>query len=117
MIVLTGINEAQISDLIKRRSTFEINGLRGNFTAGIKLVESTIENQGMKCRVKSDVKSAVVQGGVFGAALSVLSAPATAAVATLGVLAGVGHSLVTYNPDYEIVKDYVNKRLKVIYKK
>ena len=38
-------------------------------------------------------------------------------VAALGVAAGVGHALVTYNPDYEIIKDYVNKRLRVIYKK
>ncbi|MCY1437776.1 hypothetical protein D9M71_539510 [compost metagenome] len=63
------------------------------------------------------MKSAVVQSGALGAAFSVLSTPATLTVATLGVVAGVGHSLVTYNPDYEILKDYVNQRLRVIYKK
>lgn len=117
MIVVTGLNEPKIEELVRSKASFEINGLRGNFTAGIKLVETTIEHQGMKCRVKSDVKSAVVQGGMFGAALTVLSAPATAAVATLGIFASVGHSLATYNPDYEVVKDYVNKRLKIVYKK
>ncbi|MEX7116201.1 hypothetical protein AB2C39_33540, partial [Pseudomonas aeruginosa] len=54
---------------------------------------------------------------VFGAAATVMSAPATLTLAALGVAAGVGHALVTYNPDYEIIKDYVNKRLRVIYKK
>lgn len=117
MIVVTGLNQAQIADLVKNKTSFEINGLRGNFMAGIKLVETQIESQGLKCRVKSDVKSAVVQGGALGAVFSVLSAPATLTVFTLGAVASVGHGLVTYNPDYEILKDYVNKNLKVIYKK
>lgn len=30
----TGLNEAQIESLVRSRETFEINGLRGNFTAG-----------------------------------------------------------------------------------
>lgn len=85
--------------------------------AGIKLVETKIESLGLKCRVRSDVKSAVVQGGALGAVFSVLSTPATLTVVTLGTVASVGHGLVTYNPDYEILKDYVNQRLKVIYKK
>ena len=84
---------------------------------GIKLVETKIESQGLKCRVKSDVKSAVVQGGALGAVFSILTTPATLTIAALTATAGVGHTLVTYNPDYEIIKDYVNKRLKVVYKK
>ncbi|WP_085702423.1 hypothetical protein [Pseudomonas sp. B15(2017)] len=117
MIVVTGLNEAQIEGLVKSKASFEIHGLRGNFMAGIKLVETKIESQGLKCRVKSDVKSAVVQGGALGAVFTVLTTPATLTIATLTAAAGVGHTLVTYNPDYEIIKDYVNKRLKVVYKK
>lgn len=117
MNVITGLNEAQIESLVRSRASFEINGLRGNFTAGIKLVETKIEKLGMKCRVVTDLKGAAIRGGVFGAAATVMSAPATLTLAALGVAAGVGHALVTYNPDYEIIKDYVNKRLKVIYKK
>ena len=117
MSVVTGLNETQIEGLLKNRASFEVVGLRGNFMAGVKLVETKIEALGMKCRVKSDVKSAVVQGGALGAAFSVLSLPATLTVATIGVAAGVGHTLATYNPDYEILKDYVNKKLKVVYKK
>lgn len=117
MHVITGLNEAQIDSLVRNRASFEINGLRGNFMAGIKLVETKIESQGLKCRVRSDVKSAVAQGGALGAVFTVLSAPATLTAATLGIAAGLGHTLVTYNPDYEILKDYVNQRLKVIYKK
>jgi len=101
MYVITGLNEAQIENLVRSRASFEINGLRGNFMAGVKLVEIKIESLGMKCRVKSDLKSTVVQGGALGAAFSVISAPATLTVATLGIAAGLGH----------------NRRLRVIYKK
>ena len=117
MIVVTGLNEAQIEGHVRNKTSFEIHGLRGNFVAGIKLVETKIESQGLKCRVKSDVKSSLVQGGALGAVFSVLAAPATLTIATLTAAAGVGHTIVTYNPDYEIIKDYVNKKLKVIYKK
>ncbi len=117
MIVVTGLNEAQIEGLVKSKASFEIHGLRGNFMAGIKLVETKIESLGLKCRVVSDVKSAVVQGGAIGAAFTILSTPATLAVVALGAVASVGHGLVTYNPDYEIIKDYVNKKLKVVHKK
>ncbi|MOA67221.1 hypothetical protein D3C78_1943010 [compost metagenome] len=59
----------------------------------------------------------MVQGGTLGAVFSVLTTPATWTIATLAAAAAVGHTLVTYNPDYEIIKDYVNKKLKIVYKK
>lgn len=117
MIVVTGLNEAQIEGLVKSKASFEIHGLRGNFMAGIKLVEIKIESQGLRRRVKSAVKSAVVKGGALGAVFTALTTPATLTIATLTAAAGVGHTLVTYNPDYEIIKDYVNRQLKVFYKK
>lgn len=58
-----------------------------------------------------------MQGGALGAVFSVLAAPATLTIASLTAAAGVGHTLATYNPDYEIIKDYINKKLKVTYKK
>ncbi|PJI71320.1 hypothetical protein [Pseudomonas asiatica] len=117
MIVVTGLNEAQIEGLVRGKSSFEVVDLRGNFMEGIKLVETKIEALGMKCRVRTDVKGSLIQGGALGAVFSVVSTPATLAIATLTAAAGVGHTLATYDPDYEIVKDYVNKKLKVAYKK
>ncbi len=117
MYVITGLNEAQIDSLVRSRASFEINGLRGNFMAGIKLVETKIESLGMKCRVKSDTKSALAQGGAIGAIASLASVPVTLSVVTLTAAASAGHSLLTRNPDYEILKDYVNQQLRVIYKK
>lgn len=117
MLVINGLNEAQIEGLLKSKASFEVVGLRGNFMDGIKLVETKVEALSMKCRVKTDIKGSLIQGGALGAVFSVMSTPATLTLVTLTAAAGVGHALATYNPDYEIVKDYVNKKLKVIYKK
>ena len=103
MIVVTGLNEAQIEALVKSKASFEIRGLRGQFMAGIKLVETKIESHGLRCRVRSAGTSTVAQGGALGAVFSVLTTPATLTIATLTAAAGVGHTLVTYNPDYEII--------------
>lgn len=113
MYVITGLNEAQIDSLVRNK----INGLRGNFMAGIKLVETKIESLGMKFRVKSDTKSALAQGGAIGANASLASAPVTLSVIALTATASAGHNLLTRNPDYKILKDYVNQRVRVIYKK
>jgi hypothetical protein len=117
MYVISGLNEAQIEGLVRSKMSFEINGLRGNFTAGIKLVETKIESLGMTCRVKSDAKSSLAQGGMIGALASLASLPVTMTIVGATAVASAGHSLLTRNPDYEILKDYVNKRLRVIYKK
>ena len=54
MNVITGLNEAQIDSLVRSKASFEINGLRGNFMAGIKLVEPKIEKRGMPDSGDSD---------------------------------------------------------------
>ncbi|KPY98946.1 hypothetical protein [Pseudomonas syringae] len=117
MNVVSGLDEAAVEGLVRSQATFEVIGLRGNFKAGIKMVETKIESLGMKCRVKSDTKSALAQGGAFGAVLGILSAPVTIAAGVIGTAACVGHALSTYDPDYEILKDYINKKLIVRYKK
>jgi hypothetical protein len=117
MNVITGLNEAQIDSLVRSKASFEINGLRGNFMAGIKLVETKIEKLGMTCRVVSDMKSAAAQGGALGALAGLAATPVTVTVLGIAAVANAGHRLLTRNPDYEILKDYVNQRLRVIYKK
>jgi len=117
MNVITGLNEAQIDSLVRSKASFEINGLRGNFMAGIKLVETKIEKLGMTCRVVSDMKSAAAQGGALGALAGLAATPVTVTVLGIAAVTNAGHRLLTRNPDYEILKDYVNQRLRVIYKK
>lgn len=116
-LVLTGLNKTEITRLLLRKSSFEIIGLRGNFATAIKLLEKEIESLELKCRVKSDIKGAIAQGGILGTVIGVASLPVGVALAAVATVASAGHTLATYNPDYEIIKDYVNKKLKVIYKK
>ncbi|MBV7515833.1 hypothetical protein [Pseudomonas sp. PDM25] len=115
--IVTGIDTTQIEHLLERRSSFDVIGLRGNFNAGIKYIETHIEHLGLTCRIKVDAKGALAQGGVLGALMGAASLPASVVLAAAATVVSAGHTLATYNPDYEIIKDYVNKKLKVIYKK
>lgn len=115
--VVIGTNRTQIDDLLNRKSSFEITGIRGNLITTIKYVETRIEQLGLKCRVKVDMKGAIAQGGILGTIIGAASLPAGVVLAAAATIASAGHTLATYNPDYEIIKDYVNKKIKVIYKK
>lgn len=117
LTTVTGTDEAQMDDLLRCRSSFEVIGLRGNFNASIKHLETRIEHLELKCRVKVDLKGAIAQGGLLGTLIGAASLPAGVVLAAAATVASAGHTLATYDPDYEIIKDYVNKKLKVIYKK
>ncbi|VVP59067.1 hypothetical protein PS870_05956 [Pseudomonas fluorescens] len=115
--VITGLNKTEITKLLLSKSSFDVIGLRGGFNAGIKYIETYIEHLGLTCRVKVDAKGALAQGGALGALMGTASLPVSFVLAAAATVVSAGHTLATYNPDYEIIKDYVNKKLKVIYKK
>lgn len=113
---INGLDATQIDSYLKAKSSFEIIGLRGNFTSSIKNIETRIESQGLKCRVISDAKVILAQAGSLGfiAGLSV-AVSGVAAIITGTTIAA--HRIATYDPDYEIIKDYINKSLIIQYKK
>jgi predicted nucleic acid-binding protein len=115
--IVTGKNEAQIEELLRNKSSFEVIGLRGTFNASIKFIETRIEHLGLKCRIKIDAKGAIAHGGILGTIIGAASLPAGVVLAAAATVVSAGHTLATYDPDYEIIKDYVNKKLKVVYKK
>ncbi|WP_443690624.1 hypothetical protein [Pseudomonas sp.] len=112
---VNGLNEIEIDLLLQAKASFVIVGLRGQFTKSVLKVEKQIENLGLKCRVVSDLKGAAAKAGALGVLASVVSLSALPLLA-ISAVAFTGHKLATYNPDYEIVKDYVNKRIVVNYK-
>ena len=114
---VSGLDNAKIDSLINAKASFEVIGLRGNFMEGIKHVERTIESKGMKCRVETDVKSSLAAGGAAGLALTAAATPVVITAGIFTLAAGLGHKLVTRNPDYLTLKYYVNFKLKVTYKK
>lgn len=113
--IVNGLNETEIDALLRAKASFSIIGLRGQFTKGVFKVEKKIESLGLKCRVISDYKGVAAQGGVFGVFGAVVSASILPVLAITAASYTV-HKLATYNPDYEIVKDYVNKKIIVNYK-
>lgn len=114
---VSGLEKTMIDSLISVKASFEVVGLRGNFMEAIKHVESSIESKGMRCRVETDLKSSVAAGGAAGVAMAAAATPVLVTAGVIGLAAGLGHKLVTRNPDYQILKDYVNFKLKVTYKK
>lgn len=119
MQMVSGLERSLIEAHVRTRSTFQVVGLRGSFMEAIKFIEKTIESSGLRCRVETDIKSSMAASGVAGAG-AVLAAASTPVIVTAGVLsfaAGIGHKVITRNPDYLISKDYVNFKLTVTYKK
>lgn len=113
--IVNGLNESEIDALLRVKASFIIVGLRGQFTKSVFKVEKNIESLGLKCRVISDYKGVAAQGGafgVFGAFVSTSMLP----ILALTAASYTAHKLATYNPDYEIVKDYINKKIVVNYK-
>lgn len=113
--IVNGLNESEIEALLRAKASFIIVGLRGQFTKGVFKVEKKIESLGLKCRVISDYKGVAAQGGAFGV-LGACVSMAILPVLAITAASYTAHKLATYNPDYEIVKDYINKKIVVNYK-
>lgn len=113
--IVTGLNESEIDALLLAKASFIIVGLRGQFTKSVFKVEQKIERLGLKCRIISDYKGVAAQGGAFGV-LGACASMAILPVLAITAASYTAHKLITYNPDYEIVKDYINKKIVVNYK-
>lgn len=114
---INGLDATQIDSYLKTKSSFEVIGLRGNFISSIKNIETRIESQGLKCRVISDIKGMMAQAGGFGIVAGLVGAVSGVAAGVITGTSILAHRLATYDPDYEIIKDYTNKSLIVKYKK
>lgn len=97
--------QSQLSNLIAQKCSFVITGLSGDMFDTSKLVESAVENQGLRCRVYTRNRVAAAGASILVGA---------GAVSFAGIAA---HNLLTFNPDYEIGRDIVNNKVYVDYKK
>lgn len=101
------ISNKFIERLIKLKINFSIK--TDNLSEEATRVEKIIEDNNFSCRVYTENRSALVGasalsgiGGLFGIASAV------------GIAA---HNLATYNPDFEIGKNLVDKKINIVYKK
>lgn len=96
----------RLNKIIEKKESFVLRGLAGQMTEVIAKVERIIEEQKMTCRIYSRHRAAVVTASTFVPFLGWANLAAIAA-----------HNLVTFDPDYEIGKDLIDKRLYVTYKR
>ena len=98
--------QRRIEKLVQGHRSFEVVDVKlGKQGTVVDIVERTIEENGLKCRVRTNGR------GFAAAAL---------AIPTLGGSLAVGaaiaaHNLSTVNPDYEVIKEMVGSDVRVIY--
>ncbi|RYF49435.1 MAG: hypothetical protein EOO38_07895 [Cytophagaceae bacterium] len=102
------ISNEEISKLILQKKSFTIIDIPAStFGNTVETIEKLIEAQGLTCRIYVAGRMAA-----FGAA--------TALTMMGGLVTGLAiaaHNIATFNPDYEIAKYFVTKKLIVSHKK
>lgn len=96
-----------IEKLIAARKSFKLTAVQ-DIGVTVKTLESVIESQGLQCRIYTEYRAAGLAAAVWGPTL-ILGAACAAAIAV--------HNAVTWNPDYEIGKNYKQNTLTVIYQR
>ncbi|EOU5655558.1 hypothetical protein ACOAYS_003501 [Escherichia coli] len=96
-----------LSKLIYERKSFVIENV-SDVSETVKRVEHEIEKTKLSCRVYTEYRSTALAGSLWSPTVILGVASAVA----IGV-----HNLSTWDPDYEIGKNYIKRRLSVKYKK
>ena len=103
------LTEEIIDQLIANKESFQVVAVT-NISSVVNTIEGRIERKGLKCRVFSEFRKAVLTAAVIPTPVTVVG----------GWAAGIGiglHNLVTWNPDFEIGKNKVMGTVTVSYKK
>ena len=102
------LTTGNVTGLIRQRKSFEITHI-ADMSVTVNELERVIEKEcQLTCRVYTEYRSATVAGSFWG----------TTAIAGELSAAAIGvHNLATWNPDYELGKNYVARTLSVKYKK
>ena len=103
------LTKEELKDLLHDRKSFDITNVT-DISETVKRVEFEIEHQekNLSCRVYTEYRSSAVAGSLWS--------PTVILGAVSAVAIGV-HNLATWNPDYEIGKNYVKRTISVRYKK
>ncbi|WP_439259258.1 hypothetical protein [Lonepinella sp. BR2930] len=105
--LIQDISNDFIRALIRNRATFSVRS--PNLTDDARKIEQLIEEQGYSCRIYTENRSAAMTGSLFSGIASVVGV-----ASAIGIAA---HNLATYDPDFEIGKNLIDKKINVTYKK
>ncbi|MEH8137617.1 hypothetical protein [Gallibacterium anatis] len=104
---LEKLDNRTLNELIINKVDFSVK--TENFIRDVDLIEYLIEINGFTCRVYTENRVAGIGAAIFSG-IGTLIGTATA----VGIAI---HNIATYNPDFEIGRDFINSRINVSYKK
>ena len=103
------LDERKLDYIFSQKRNVEFYGI-SSMDAAVGRIEHSIEKQRFMCRIRTSNRTASL-------AVAAIPNPITAAIA-VGTAIGIAtHNLATYDPDFEVIKDYINNKIIVIYKK
>lgn len=101
------ISDSKIAELVKGHCSFSIKV--SDFSKQVHRLERIIESNGYSCRVYTENRSVATGASLFSGVAS-----AVGLASAIGIAA---HNLATFNPDFEIGKNLIDKKINVTYKK
>jgi hypothetical protein len=125
------ISNEEIKEYVNQRKSFVLTDIK-HMSATVRTVESIIEKSNLKVRVYTDYRkglgallaastlegTAAVSLGAVATGMTATALMGTTILAGAVSVVGIGiHNLVTFNPDYELGKNYFSNVLTVKYKK
>ncbi len=96
-------------DMLMARQSFRVIAVKSMLDVTADL-EHKIEKLGLKCRVYTENRSASL-------ALGLIPTGVTTAVAIGSAVGILVHNIATFNPDYEVIKNFADNSIKVRFKK
>ncbi|WP_090263233.1 MULTISPECIES: hypothetical protein [Pseudomonas] len=107
---LNEISNEKILEKIKKKESFILEKVDSmKFNSAIETLERLIESQGFKCRIYTSGRIAAAGATVAGGFTGIFGALSGIAIAA--------HNIATWNPDYEIAKNFFGSSIHVTYKK
>jgi len=103
------LSTEKLDELIKNRKSFQVVAVK-DIGYMVNKLEGAIEKKDLKCRVYSEFRTAAIAGIAIPTPVTIFGGIAAAAGAAV-------HNIATFNPDYEIGKNYVKKSISVIYQR
>ena len=103
------LTASELSELVSNKKSFQVVAVKDiSFT--VNKIEGAIEKQGLRCRVYTEYRSAVMSGMVIPTGIT----QATGLFSAIGMAV---HNLATLNPDNEIAKNKFSGTVTALYKK
>lgn len=108
---IKNISDSQVENLFREKKSFVLEDIdRTNFSEAVETIEKMIEGLGMKCRIYTKGRKALMVGAVT-------PNPVTFVAGVASAIAIGTHNVATWSPDYEVGKNLAMGTLTIEYQK